>query len=291
MNKAKTRLSYSKISCFMKCRREYYWRYIENLTPIQKADYFQIGIVVHDLREKWIKNELEVTDIEKLKEYISKQFPSNDPETSQRVALEAATLFVGYVKDMDRSPYELISPEMHIELELEEFTLYARLDALAKDDRGNVLRDELKTTSRMDSAYLAGLSKGLQTGITFWIIDETMREHNVKGSLFEIIVKTKIPQYARHPIMKDRFTVDYTKQCVHGVWESIKRCGTDRKNFYPSMQCSYGKYTCAYETLCRNDTPMKRKTLFTEYYPTKGGESEKESKAAPATAAARRKNK
>lgn len=270
----KTRLSYSRISCFMKCRREYYWRYIENLAPITKADYFQIGIVVHDLREKWIKNELEVQDIESLRAHIERQFPSNDPETSQRVALEAATLFVGYVKDMDRSPYELISPEMHIELELEEFTLYARLDALAKDPNGNVFRDELKTTSRMDSSYLAGLSKGLQTGITFWIIDETMREHNVKGSLFEIIVKTKIPQYSRQPIMRDRFTVEYTKQCVYGVWESIKRCGNDRTNFYPSMQCSFGRFLCPYETLCRNDTPMKRQTLFTAYHPTEGGVSE-----------------
>lgn len=269
----KARLSYSKISCFQKCRREYYWRYIENLAPMQKADYFQIGIIVHELRERWIKNELELSDITLLQEEIRTRFPSNDPEVTDHVALEAARLFVGYVREMETSPYTLISPELTLEYDTGEFLLYARIDALARDDHGNVLRDELKTTSRMDSAYLTGLSKGLQTGITLWLLEEIMPDQKIKGSLFEIIVKTKIPQYARQPVMKNPFTITYTKECVYGVWESIKRCGSDKQNFYPSMQCAYGRYTCAYESLCQNDTPARRKALFVPYYPeAKGGE-------------------
>lgn len=262
----KPRLSYSRLSTFHNCRRKYYWIYVENLAPIDKADYFQTGIMVHELREKWVKGELQLSDVSNLAEMIQSQNPNNDPELTRKVALESATLFNGYVQNFEESDFRLVSPEMHIEKDMGEFILYTRLDGLAIDANEHYFADELKTTSRIDSGYLQGLRKGLQTGIRYWLMDEVL-DFDIRGTLFEIIVKTKIPQYHRQPVLRDQWSIDYTKECVYGTWEEIKRCGSDKKLFYPSMNCSFGRYVCPYETLCRNDTPAKREHFFTEYHP------------------------
>jgi len=262
----KTRLSYSKLSTFMSCRRKYYWIYDQNLSSLGRADYLQVGIAVHDLRERWVKGELKIEDITGLKQVVQDLYPENDPQTTSKVALESATLFNGYVQDFSEDQYKLVSPEMTLEWDSGEFILYTRLDGLAIDQANNYYLDELKTTARMDSYYLQGLRKGLQAGIRYWIAEEVL-DFDTKGTLYEIIVKTKIPQYQRMPVMKDRWTVDYTKETVYGLWESIKRCGRDKSKFYPSMNCSQYR-ECEYETLCRQDTPIKRANFFKEYYPT-----------------------
>lgn len=272
----KPRLSSSKIGTFLNCRRKYYWIYVQNLSPITRADYFQTGTVVHDLRERWVKGELQIEDVKNLKEFVQQHYPSNDAITTEKVALESATLFNHYVQSLqDDDEFKLVSPEMTLELDTGEFLLYTRFDGLAIDSDNNYYRDELKTSSRMDSGYLTGLRKGLQTGIAYWVAEEVLDE-KLHGSLFEILVKTKQPQYQRMPVLKDGFVVRETKECVYGVWEEIKRCGSDKKLFYPSMNCSFGKSVCPYETLCREDTVMKRKHFFTEYYPTEKKETETE---------------
>lgn len=260
----KPTLSYSRISCYNKCHRKYYWRYIENLAPIKKADYFQTGIVVHDLRDEWVQGKLEAKDVAELRERVAREFPSNDPEVTEQVALESASLFVGYTKAFRDDDYELISPEMHLEKDFGDFKLYARLDALAKDPHGKVFRDELKTTKQMNSAYLQGLARGLQTGIAYWLCDELLPE-KVRGTLFEIIVKTKIPQYKRNPVIRDEWCVRYAKQAVYGMFNDVSQRKT-KEDFYPSLDCNYGKYTCEYETLCRNDTEAKREAFFQPYH-------------------------
>jgi hypothetical protein len=260
----KQRLSNSRIGTFMSCRRKYYWTYIEDLAPIAKADYFQIGLVVHNLRERWIKNELEATDISGLMKTVQELYPDNDAQTTEMVSLEAARLFNGYVQNFEEDDFKLVSPEIILEKDIGEFILYARLDGVAIDSDGNHYRDELKTTSRMDSGYLQGLRRGLQTGISYWLMDEVL-DFKTKGTLFEIIVKTKVPQFQRLPSLRDDWTVRYAKECVYGVWESIKHCGKDKRMFYPSMNCTFGKSVCPYETLCREDTPLKRSTFFTKY--------------------------
>lgn len=262
----KPRLSYSRLSTFQGCRRRYYWTYIENLAPIDKADYFQVGLAVHELRELWVKGELKVEDISCLKQKIQEAHPENDAELTEMVSHQAAVLFNGYVQNFEESDFRLVSPEMHIEKDMGEFILYTRLDGLAIDEHEQYYADELKTTSRIDSVYLQGLRKGLQTGIRYWLMDEVL-DFSIHGTLFEIIVKTKIPQYHRQPVLRDKWSIDYTKECVYGVWEEIKRCGNDKKLFYPSMNCSFGRFVCPYETLCREDTPMKRKHFFKEYRP------------------------
>lgn len=261
MSDGKLKLSYSKCSTFLSCRRRYHWIYVENLVPKVRAFPLQVGAIVHDLRERWVKGTLGTDEIANLKEYVSSLYPHNDPDLNLDVALEAARIFSAYVQYMDTSDYKIISPEMHIEKEFDDFVLYARLDGLAEDADGDIYRDEVKTAARMDSKYLQGYRKGLQTGISHWLMQETL-DFKTRGTLFEILVKTKVPQIHAVPIFMDQFQVDYAKQTVHGIVRSI-----NRGDFYPSSKChEYNE--CDYEPLCRNDTPARREAFYTAYRET-----------------------
>lgn len=249
------RLSYSKINCFQRCRKQYHWIYNENLIPIKKSFPMQVGLVIHDLLDKYYGNTLQVKDIEQLRETIQRLYPENEQELSDEVAWEAARLFQGYLQYAQDDPLDILMPETVMEVDIgNDIVLYTRLDAVGRSDN-RLWRVEHKTTARMDSRYLQGLRKGLQTGIAHWVMEKVLDEP-VMGTQFNIIVKTKVPQYSRMPVPKQPWAQNYTQECVYGVARSIRR-----NDFYPSMKCDDFN-NCDYQILCTSDTEANRKAFF-----------------------------
>lgn len=254
---SKLELSYSKCTTFLRCRKEYDWIYHEDLAPIAKDVPLQVGDITHWLREMYANNKLDADIIQALPDYIQESYPANERDLSVDVALEAGTLMLHYAQYMQDSEYEIVSPEMHLEKDFGDFILYSRLDGLMKDRKGRMWRDELKTAGRMDSHYLQGYRKGLQTAIAHWLMEELLDFDN-KGTIFELLVKTRIPQIHQVPVSKEQWRIDYGKEVVYGIVRSIQR-----GDFYPTLACSRYNRSCPYEILCRNDTPENRKAFYT----------------------------
>ena len=255
----KLQLSTSRIQSYLHCPKKYWWTYLQNLVPKVTARPLKVGGVVHDLLEKYNKGELTQSFLNNLLGWVAERYPDvENPEEALDIAAEAANLVLGYLRTYEDDPFEIVSPEVHLELERKDYILYTRLDNLCRGRDGRLWRGEYKTTGRLDSAYLSGLKGGLQSGIAQIILKEVMPER-VTGTVYSLLVKTKVPSYHRMPVPLESGLIPRTEECIKGVVRGIKE-----GLFYPSMQCYPYNRECEYLPLCKHDSEATREAFYTE---------------------------
>ncbi len=260
MTQKKLRLSYSRLTTYMTCHKMYYWTYIENLIPAGPTDIpLQVGGTVHELRDLWVSGKLDTTlmkDPEEFKKFIQDLYPEGSQDNLGEVAFDSYRLFKLYMEE--NQDVKHVASETHLEWDDGEKIWYTRLDGLVRTEDNRLWREELKTTGRMDSAYLSGLRGGLQAGMAYTIMKNVMPEA-VTGTFYVLLVKTKIAQHHRMFIPAERQLYDMTEKCVNGIYQGIKN-----EIWYPSMNCFFYNRECKYLPLCKNDSPQIRKDFYKE---------------------------
>jgi len=256
MEPTKLRLSTSRINSYLHCPKAYYWTYIEQLAVKKRSNALQVGSLTHMLLQKDAEGTLTVDYINELEAAVQTSYTDNTPEETNAVAKQALELYIGYKRKFENDPYNIDSVEVHLEYDTGEYILYTRLDALVRSTDNRLWRSEYKTSAKIDSAYLSGLKGGLQAGISYLVASSVLPE-KINGTIYSILVKTKVPQYERMMVLAEKVLIDRTKQCVEGVFDGIKN-----QRFYPSMQCHFYNRECDYLPLCKNDTPNTREAFY-----------------------------
>lgn len=253
----KLRLSYSRTSTFLHCRMAYRWSYIEGLIPKVKSTPLQVGDITHQLFHLNFEGKIGQKDVENLDDFVKKNYPQNDLLINLSVAREAASLFSGYLSNPEYQDDPIIqtSSEIHLESEMPNFILYGKIDGLCKTKDERQWRLERKTTKMMDSYFLTGLKKSLQAGIYDFLGEANSL--GLVGTIYDILVKTKIPQYKRNLVMKNRKVIERAIQTVEGVCRDILK-----GDFYPSSNCINYNQECDYSALCNFDSEETRKSFY-----------------------------
>lgn len=252
----KLRLSTSRINTYLHCPRAYWWQYKQNLVVKHKSHALQIGDFVHILLAKDALGELTSDFIANFAGEVQKAYPSNDQSDTIEVAYEALNLFIGYKERFKNDPLQIDSVEVHLLHDMGDFELYTRLDTLVRTQDNRLWRGEYKTTAKMDSAYLSGLKDGLQAGISYLVEREVLPE-KINGTIYSLLVKTKVPQYERSMVLAEKGLIDRTIQCVRGVADGILN-----ERFYPSLMCHYYNRECEYLPLCKHDSEATREAFY-----------------------------
>ena len=287
INVKELRLSYSGANTWSSCRMKYYWNYEQNLRRKGTDRNLQIGSIVHELLHMHYVDEVIPADLEAYVEakYRNEANSANGEGTSSvEVAFEALRLVQGYLQKYDTSdPLKVISSEMKIELPRKEpetgreYSVYMIIDAVARNQEGRLWRLEHKTAARVDSYYLSGLRSGLQGGIYHYGLNQVMPEPIV-GTIYNMLVKTKIPNYQRMPVLMQQGLAERAVQTFDGVARQIFL-----GDVYPDAgACFNFNRECPYIPLCHqykgewNDGLERIKnSFFEEYGPkeeAKGGE-------------------
>jgi len=252
----KLRLSASRCNTYLHCPKSYYWTYEEKVQAKGVSLPLAVGGITHRLLHQMHIGKLPLDKLKDYDEVVLKHYPHLTKQEAEQVAHEAMTLFSGYATKFERDPLDVVSSEMHLESDRGKYLLYARLDGLVRTQDERLWRFETKTTSRIDSAYLSGLKGGIQAGISYILLKETMPE-KVMGTIYNLIVKTKIPQYERSPILAEKQLGLMTEEMLEGVCEGIFN-----KRFFPSMQCFFYNRSCDFLPLCKNDSKQIREAFF-----------------------------
>ena len=254
----KLRLSNSRINNYLHCPKQYWWTYEQNLVSKEKSKALLVGDLTHELIYLNSTNKLTKKFIqpENLKQYVSLRFPNVDTAEALDVLVDSLQYANGFFEKWKHEIKQIISAEVHLEYEYKDYILYARVDDLSRTPDGRLWRGEYKTTSKLDSAFLSGLKGGLQAGICYKLLKEVVPE-KVHGTIYSLIVKTKIPQYERMLIPAENRIQDMTEACILGVLDGIKH-----ERFYPSMQCHYFNRKCDYLPLCKNDSKATREAFY-----------------------------
>jgi len=254
----KLKISYTRASTFLHCRQKYHWEYIENLTPIKKSRPLKVGGLVHSLlHTKLVKPHITQFDVNFTMDAARTDYPGDDEGELASVALEATILVNGYLEKYKDDPLTVVPGETMLEADMGEYTLIGRSDAYARTEDTKLWRMEHKTMSRLDSNYLQGLKSGLQGGIYDYLTERLFNEE-VSGTIYNLIVKTKIPNYHRSFTKCDRGAIQRMLQTIHGVHRDIQR-----GDFYPSSKCYSFASVCPFKVLCEFDSPGAREAFFT----------------------------
>ena len=269
----KLRLSASRCNTYARCPKKYYWTYVQHLQPKDAGTYpLRLGVLVHRLLHQQNIGKINLEALGEYDRVVKKLFPEilSDQEAVS-LAKDAVSLFSGYVKEYADDPIEVVSSEIHLELDRGPYILYARVDQLGRTKDKKLWRVEHKTAARVDNAYLRGLKRGIQAGIADILLGEVITE-KVYGTIYNLLVKTKIPAYYRSPVL--------TEKNLRGMTESMlchTYTGVNEERFGCSMNCFTYNRECEYLTLCKYDSPQIRESFFKErpdVIPTSEGEED-----------------
>ena len=253
----KRRYSYSRIQTYEHCPKSYFWRYVLGLYPkVQTGNALQIGSITHELRDLYAKQELTNEFLANYEDWCTKKYPHHSESEVLDIATQALSLFQVFMEHDTRVPLNWVSSETHMELDTGEYVLYTRVDGLARTEDQRLWREELKTTSKLDSAYLNGLKGGVQAGIAYLVMKESVPEP-VQGTCYDLLVKTKIPQCHRTFVQAERGLEQLTWDCINGVHAAL-----EREDYHPSMSCFYYNRSCEYLSLCKGVTQHTLNTFF-----------------------------
>jgi hypothetical protein len=252
----KLRLSASRIGVYRRCSWLYHLTYNENLIRKEVDMPLKVGGFVHALMERKHRGTLQ--EVLNDPEALAKELYPTSWDDALDVAIESLRLFHGYQKKYEDDTFTVVSSETHLELDMGPYILYSRLDSLKRGGDGRLWRGEYKTAGRMDSSYLQGLRGSIQSGMAHLLLKETVPE-KVYGTLYEILVKTKVPQYERSLVLTETSLEKMTLDCVNGVWKDI-----DGGRFYRSMDCYTFNRECSHRLICLRDTPQNREEFYKE---------------------------
>lgn len=251
------RLSYSGLNIFLHCRRRWAYVYLDQLQPKgQKAYPLQVGDIVHRLLALYHSGALAKERLATLEEWVNELYPNNEEGVSTDVAYEAIRLLRGYFNRFQNDHLTFIAHEVQLEQDFGEFILTGRADALARDKDNTLWRVETKTAARIDSGYLFGLKNGLQNGI-YTYLTRKLINNTIKGTIFDLLIKTKIPNYLRNRVQYNPHHIETTLETIHGVFADIKR-----DNFYCSHNCYTYNRECDFRKLCEYNSPAIREAFY-----------------------------
>ena len=255
----KLRVSQSRVNTFLSCRVEHRWIYEVGLVPKVKAQPLQIGDIVHRLLHLYYDGRLTAEFTLNLEDFVKDLYPDNIDGEALDVAYEALALLKGYLaKYEEDDPLSIVPGETTLETDMGDYILTGKVDAWARLQDGRLWRVEHKTTAKLDSYYLDGLKGGLQGGI-YDFLTESLFEEKLSGTIYNLLVKTKIPQYKRAYTSINRKVIERALMTVEGVVRDIQN-----GDVYPSSRCFSYNRVCDYKHLCDYDSPEVRENFYTK---------------------------
>ena len=275
-------LNQSTLKDFINCQRLFGWRQIGQLEPIGKRSALEIGTAVHE-GLAMLHAGMSVDDARKAA--MDKITASAGPlKTFADKSLEEAgdivsTVFTAYYEHWKGKGemWRPLNQEIQFMVEVVEGSgvwLRGRADNLSIASGGLYLVD-YKTAAKMDprdllkyeidmqlSAYIYGLSKFL----TAQAAEEgNPQEIRIQGAIIDVLVKTKIPQFARELFTRtdeelDEFAAEFVEY-GNRIRDQFARveAGENWKSVFPRNTEHCFRYgTCPFRDVCAADTPARR---------------------------------
>ncbi len=236
-------LSVSQLGTWNSCRMKWFFHY-NGIYPVRRESHaLALGTAVHELLDLFLSGK------------------PTDPRLNE-MALEAPDIAGEAERLLDevrKGPQrKIVTTELQLSSSRETlsgrvYAIRGILDAVVLYDDESLWRMEHKTTSRMNSLYLQGLSSGLQTGVYHWLAESVYKP--LKGTIYNILINTKTPQYtsAAIPVNKN-LVIRSIAQCDVMADEIMD--GLIYRNL---LSCASFNQQCQYRSLCNRPDPCSSK--------------------------------
>lgn len=193
--------SHSRINCFKTCPKQYEYKYIKRMFPLNSESSLNIGKAFH--------RGIELNSVDELaNELDESDYFTQDNETEKVIVLAMVEAFLNTFPNHNN---ENVEHEVHIEVPIGDdvFQMYA--DGIVNTPEGLILR-EYKTASRVDDVYLDKLKFNDQISRYCWAIEEKYQKKVIKIEYY--IVKKPLLR-----LKKDETLEQYRQRLVDKIME------------------------------------------------------------------------
>lgn len=265
-------LNQSRAQLFHNCHRKFYWWDVCQLEPDRPRWALDIGTSVHLglalLGSGKTIDEAVAASRDKLQSLMpAKLLPGDEADLEDNKNI-VSRLLIGYDEEYSggKTTWIPIAQETKGAVEVGDGSnviLVFRTDKLATWNNRLWIVDH-KTAGRLDLRDFNKYEMALQfTAYTYAITKFT--HQRVAGIIIDVLVKTKIPQYARDlKTRSDKELLEFEGEFVEVgkeiAWRKARvAAGEDPMSvFYKNTDDCFRYGTCPYRELCLEDTPVRR---------------------------------
>lgn len=191
--------TYSMWSLFRNCRKAVDWRYLQNLTPIERDRNLHFGSLVHECLEMWHRDR----NLANVLDHIDRRCAGRAQDEDQRRDWHYATAMMkGYAERYAGEEFEVIAlEETFTNMPIvnpgtgatsRSFVLAGKVDGIVRID-GDYYLLEHKTAAQLGSDYLERLWTDFQITLYAWYLEQRFG-FQITGILYNILVKTRLQQ-------------------------------------------------------------------------------------------------
>lgn len=192
--------TYTMWNLFRNCRKAAHWRYVLELSPIEKDRHLSFGGLIHDCLEVWHAT----GDLEKAIAPINAACPNRVGEEEQRRTWHLATAMMrGYATRYTKEDFEVVALEKQFEGEIvnpetsiasRSFVLAGKVDGIVRQGNEYFLLEH-KTAATVDASYLERLWTDFQITLYAYYVEKSLGIR-ISGVLYNILVKARLQQSA-----------------------------------------------------------------------------------------------
>ena len=284
--KEKLKLSYSRVSTFLDCKKKYYWKYVVGIELNRFNQNFIIGNSVHHGVYKLYegaKNPVLSTKkyFNKERNQLRKDLLVNAKD--EQILNEKEPVVLGMIEGYGRvykkqlKKIKHISNEHHIEYEIEDGIVVTMFfDNILKVGK-KLFVHELKTARTLTPDYVNNIKNDLQSNMYFYLGNRSQGKKKkwLSGIVYDVIKKPSIRMkktedkkqflarlgryYSGPEAANELFYQDYIEkpmvkesrilETVLGVADDLLKCIKD-STFYPNDCFCYVRSRCDYYDIC-----------------------------------------
>lgn len=184
----KTDFRGSEIGEFLRCRKRYDYRWIQNLEPKQRNEKLTIGSAIHKFLEVWYTDRRSHDAIQAMRDYITDNSEGLDEFQLQDMLHLSTVICTNYVDTYGaESNWTVLAAEKEFSVPLDDGTNYiGTIDLIVEDEDGHVWFMDHKTTVSID-IFDKNSDMDRQISRYWWALERL--GYNVHGFIYNIILK------------------------------------------------------------------------------------------------------
>lgn len=186
--KAQTDFRGSEVQDYLRCKKRYDYRWIQNLEPKQANEKLTIGSAIHKFLELWHMEYREEEAMEATFQYMLEKSEGIDHTTYEDMLILVKQVCRNYVETYGHdSNWTVLATEKQFSIPLDDGTNYiGTIDMIVEDEDGFVWFVDHKTTIAID---IFDKNSDMDRQISrYWFALEQLG-YNVHGFIYNIILK------------------------------------------------------------------------------------------------------
>lgn len=230
----KTDFRGTEIGEFLRCRKRYDYRWIQNLEPKERSEKLTIGSAIHKFLELWYHFYNVHDAIESMMMYIDENTAGMDELAVQDLKQLAEDVCRHYVSNygMDHN-WTVKAVEKEFSIVLDEHTNYiGTIDLVVEDEDGHIWFVDHKTTASID-IFDKNSDMDRQISRYWWALEQL--GYNVHGFIYNIILKD-VPQEPKL-LKSGHLSKDKTQKTTFDLYtKAIEHHGLNVESYHDFLQ-------------------------------------------------------